>query len=319
VGAEASGRGRILPAGNTDVQLLTGPRLARALRRCLAVARSRRRSTASTFSRSRRRHGANLASRSALRPQRSPLRRAHRGQTARTAADAALDGARGNSGAIFAQFLHGCRSDRTRVTVTTKEFVARHAGALTPHSRRSRTRSRHHHLGPQRVDGGLEEQIHRSTTSASCSAAAWCAHVRPRQHAEAARGARAPRVVDAGAQGFVYSWRESPPSSGTDGPRTGAEPGSPSPADALRGRPRGSRPHLPLLLGGAALRRAARPQGDRKAVEPLGGSLVVAGAGRGCASTFTPTNRNACSTSWPPSQAGPDEDRRHGAAATRCP
>jgi len=47
------------------------------------------------------------------------------GAAARLAADAALDGARGNSGAIFAQFLHGmAESVRDRLDVGTSEFAA---------------------------------------------------------------------------------------------------------------------------------------------------------------------------------------------------
>ena len=68
--------------------------------------------------------GANLAAtlRAAARPgAESP---GDIGAAARLTADAALDGARGNSGAIFAQFLHGlAESFHDRLQVSTREFA----------------------------------------------------------------------------------------------------------------------------------------------------------------------------------------------------
>src|SRR5512136_3035407 len=110
------------------VQQLTGPRLARALRAgALAVVREQESlNRINVFPVPDADTGANLAStlRAAAAALTTPAELTV-GQTARTAADAALDGARGNSGAIFAQFLHGmAEAIGNRVTVTTREFVA---------------------------------------------------------------------------------------------------------------------------------------------------------------------------------------------------
>ena len=69
------------------------------------------------------------------------------GDAARAAADAALDGARGNSGAIFAQFLHGlAESFRDRLHVSPAEFAVAagrgsEAAYLGPCRSRERARS----------------------------------------------------------------------------------------------------------------------------------------------------------------------------------
>jgi DegV family protein with EDD domain len=110
------------------VQILTGPRLARALRAgALAVAREQETlNRINVFPVPDADTGANLAStlRAAAAALTTPTEFTV-GQTARAAADAALEGARGNSGAILAQFLHGMAdSIGTRVSVTTREFAA---------------------------------------------------------------------------------------------------------------------------------------------------------------------------------------------------
>ena len=110
------------------VQILTGPRLARAFRAgALAVVREQESlNRINVFPVPDADTGNNLAS--TLRSAAAALTVSHGitvGQTARTAADAALDGARGNSGAILAQFLHGlAEAIGSRVHVTTNDFAA---------------------------------------------------------------------------------------------------------------------------------------------------------------------------------------------------
>lgn len=109
------------------VLTLNGPRLARALRAgALAVVREQETlNRINVFPVADADTGANLAA--TLRAAAAALLPAKMltvGQTVRVAADAALDGARGNSGAIFAQFLHGvAESVGSSVQVGIKEFV----------------------------------------------------------------------------------------------------------------------------------------------------------------------------------------------------
>jgi len=116
------------------VQILTGPRFARALR-AGAVAVVREQETLNrinVFPVPDADTGANLAStvRAAAAAMTLPTGLAL-GQTVRSAADAALDGARGNSGAIFAQFLHGlAESIGNRVHITTRDFATAARGAV---------------------------------------------------------------------------------------------------------------------------------------------------------------------------------------------
>lgn len=110
------------------VLTLSGPRFARALRAgALAVVREQETlNRINVFPVADADTGANLAA--TLRAAAAALLPATMltvGQTVRVAADAALDGARGNSGAIFAQFLHGvAESVGTSVNLGIKEFVA---------------------------------------------------------------------------------------------------------------------------------------------------------------------------------------------------
>jgi len=65
------------------------------------------------------------------------------GDAARMAADAALDGARGSSGAIMAQFLDGLAAAfRDRACVDTREFAAAADTGAKAASRRCKTRAR---------------------------------------------------------------------------------------------------------------------------------------------------------------------------------
>ncbi len=268
------------------VLLLTGPRLARALRAgALAVTREQETlNRINVFPVPDADTGANLAS--TLRAAAAALTTPNEltvSQTARTAADAALDGARGNSGAIFAQFLHGvAESISGRVSVTTREFAA---------AVRRGTDAAQQALS-QPVEGtilsvlkawasALEEQtarIHdfRELLGRALERAREALANTPKQLAVLARYG----VVDAGAQGFVYflegistffrdrraaNWR-----------RAGLSAVQPTPFAAA---------HADLdltyrfcsegLLSGERLDRKA----VAGAVARFGGSLVVAGGG----------------------------------------
>lgn len=268
------------------VQELTGPRLARALRAgALAVVREQETlNRINVFPVPDADTGTNLAStlRAAAAALMTPTELTV-GQTVRTAADAALDGARGNSGAIFAQFLHGmAESIGNRVSVTTREFVA---------AARRGSESAQQALA-QPVEGtiisvlrawaaALEEQtakIHDfgGLLGKGLERAREALANTPKQLAVLARHG----VVDAGAQGFVYflegistffrdrraaSWR-----------RAGLSEAQPTPFAAAHAEfDLTYRFCSEGLLAGERLDRKA----IAKAVTPLGGSLVVAGGG----------------------------------------
>ncbi|MBZ5590150.1 MAG: DegV family EDD domain-containing protein [Acidobacteriia bacterium] len=268
------------------VQFLTGPRLARALRAgALAVAREQETlNRINVFPVPDADTGANLAS--TLRAAAAALTTPKDltvGQTARAAADAALDGARGNSGAIFAQFLHGmAESIGTNVSVTTHEFAAA--------VRRGADAAQQALAQP--VEGtilsvlrewaiGLEEQTSRihdfgELLGRSLDRAREALANTPRQLAVLAKHG----VVDAGAQGFVYflegistffrdrmaaNWR-----------RAGMSLAQATPFAAAHA-------DLDLTYRYCAEALLTGDRLDRKAigreVAPLGGSLVVAGGG----------------------------------------
>lgn len=268
------------------VQELTGPRLARALRAgALAVVREQETlNRINVFPVPDADTGTNLAStlRAAAAALMTPTELTV-GQTVRTAADAALDGARGNSGAIFAQFLHGmAESIGNRVSVTTREFVAA--------ARRGSEAAQQALAQP--VEGtiisvlrawaaALEEQtakIHDfgGLLGKGLERAREALANTPKQLAVLARHG----VVDAGAQGFVYflegistffrdrraaSWR-----------RAGLSDAQPTPFAAAHAEfDLTYRFCSEGLLTGERLDRKA----IAKAVTPLGGSLVVAGGG----------------------------------------
>jgi uncharacterized protein len=152
--------------------------------------------------------GTNLAAtvRSAAAAMLAPGRLAI-GDAVRRAADAALDGARGNSGAIFAQFLHGmAEAIGNRVHLSSRDFAAV--------ARRGTDAARQALAQP--VEGtivtvmeawsaAVEEhaaRVHdfRELLSRALERAQEALANTPKQLAVLARNG----VVDAGAQGFVY-------------------------------------------------------------------------------------------------------------------
>jgi DegV family protein with EDD domain len=129
------------------------------------------------------------------------------GVAARVAADAALDGARGNSGAILAQFLHGLAAAASgAVALSTAEFAAAaqrgsdvaYAALAEPREGtilsvlRAWARALHEHA-PDAVE--FPELLRHGLAGARQALADT-----PRQLEVLARN----RVVDAGGQGFVY-------------------------------------------------------------------------------------------------------------------
>lgn len=268
------------------VQVLTGPRFARAVRAgALAVVREQETlNRINVFPVPDADTGANLAS--TLRSAAAALQARvgfSVGQMARTAADAALDGARGNSGAIMAQFFHGLAEELgTRMHVGTREFAAAvRRGADAAQQALS-----------QPVEGtilsvihewarGVEEhapRVHdfRELMAATMARAREALANTPRQLAILARH----NVVDAGAQGFVYflegiqqfftdraaaNWR-----------RAGLSSAQPTPFAAAHAEVDDTyRFCTEGLLSGTQLDRKA----IARAVAELGASVVVAGGG----------------------------------------
>jgi hypothetical protein len=130
------------------------------------------------------------------------------GAAARAAADGALDGARGNSGAIFAQFLHGLASSMERLrNASGSQFAdAALAGTESAYSALqepregtilSVLRAWSLELGRRARDheDDLPELMHHGLVAAKDALAAT-----PRQLEVLARS----KVVDAGGQGFVF-------------------------------------------------------------------------------------------------------------------
>lgn len=268
------------------VQVLTGPRFARAVRAgALAVVREQETlNRINVFPVPDADTGANLAS--TLRAAAAAMQARvgwSVGQMARTAADAALDGARGNSGAIMAQFLHGLAEELgSRLHVGTREFAAAvRRGADAAQQALS-----------QPVEGtilsvirewarGVEEhaaRIHdfRELMAATMVRARSALADTPRQLAILARH----NVVDAGAQGFVYFLegiqRFFSDRTAADWRRSGLSSAQPTPFvaahadidDTYRFCTEG-------LISGARLDRKA----IARAIADLGGSIVVAGGG----------------------------------------
>jgi len=268
------------------VQILTGPRFARALR-AGAVAVVREQETLNrinVFPVPDADTGANLAStvRAAAAAMTIPTGLAL-GQTVRSAADAALDGARGNSGAIFAQFLHGlAESVGNRVHLTTRDFAA---------AARRGVESAHQALA-QPVEGtilsvlnawgaALEERaksVHDfgELLGHALDRAQTALANTPKQLAILAKHG----VVDAGAQGFVYFLEGISAFFGdrsvANWQRNGLSVQQPAPFAAAHAEMDETyRYCTEALVVGERL--------DRKAiaalVSPLGGSIVVAGGG----------------------------------------
>jgi len=268
------------------VQMLTGPRLARALRAgALAVVREQESlNRINVFPVPDADTGSNLAS--TLRAAAAALsvpKGITVGQTARVAADAALDGARGNSGAILAQFLHGLAEEiGTRVHVSTRDFAAAVRRGVDAAHQALAQPVEGTILSVLREWGSAVEEHARSIPDfgellgRSLVRARVALADTPRQLAVLARH----NVVDAGAQGFVYflegissffrdrtaaNWRLSGLSIAPETPFAAAH------ADVdltYRFCSEG-------LLSGERLDRKA----IAAAVAPLGGSLVVAGGG----------------------------------------
>ncbi len=208
------------------------------------------------------------------------------GIAARVAADGALDGARGNSGAIFAQFLHGLAAAmEKRASVDVSQFaVAARRGAESAYGALAEpregtiltvVRAWAHELGRRETGEDFLESMHHALRAAREALADT-----PRQLEVLARS----HVVDAGGQGFVYFLEGI-----AEALRGGREVAwVPSEAAAARAaavlrRPRGDRRTLSLLQRGARRRRgwggASRARRSTAAVAGLGESLVVAGGG----------------------------------------
>jgi uncharacterized protein len=204
------------------------------------------------------------------------------GDAVRLAADGALDGARGNSGAILAQFLHGLAlSLRELPRVSASEFAdgalqGSEAAWTALQSPREGTilsvlrswsealaayADAHHDL----IEA-LGQALHAARRALSET---------PHQLAVLARN----RVVDAGAQGFVFFIEGM-----LDSMRSGETLVAPLP-DALPSRPLATGAHrevdasyrfcAEVLLAGHDL----DPEQVKASMAPLGESLVVAGGG----------------------------------------
>ena len=128
------------------------------------------------------------------------------GDAARVAADGALDGARGNSGAIFAQFLHGLASsmERLRQADGPQFAAAAVSGTESAYSALqdpregtilSVLRAWSHELSRRAHEEDLPELLRSGLVAAREALAAT-----PRQLEVLARS----HVVDAGGQGFVF-------------------------------------------------------------------------------------------------------------------
>jgi DegV family protein with EDD domain len=226
------------------------------------------------------------------------------GAAARAAADGALLGARGNSGAIFAQFLHGLASAlQPKHQAHAKEFAFAASGGVQSAYRAVQHPREGTMLSVLRAWArGLAENAEhapdfRDLMTRALTAAQAALAATPAQLEVLARH----RVVDAGGQGFVYflegmldmlSGRRS------GGAALQAEPGIPAGYQELIGRSglrtsgfvagmtsvsgrpdqidRRFRYCAEALLAGDGLDAGA----VRAAVADLGESLVVAGGGR---------------------------------------
>jgi hypothetical protein len=204
------------------------------------------------------------------------------GDAVRLAADAALDGARGNSGAILAQFLHGlAQSFQDRLHVGTREFAAgavagsQAAWAALQAPREGTILSVLRAWSDELVaHSEATQDLAEALTHGLLTARRALAET-PRQLAVLARN----KVVDAGAQGFVYflegigQWvRTGEAPSIAALPRPGQHPifaAAHAEFDAAH------RFCAEVLLSGSRL----DPERARSRVASLGDSLVVAGGG----------------------------------------
>jgi DegV family protein with EDD domain len=209
------------------------------------------------------------------------------GVAARVAADGALDGARGNSGAIFAQFLHGLASSMERLrSADGAQFAdAALAGTESAYSALqepregtilSVLRAWSHELGSRARDheDDLPELLRHGLVAAKDALAAT-----PHQLEVLARS----KVVDAGGQGFVFFLEGL-----LDSLRGGHEPAWEACEAPAHGLPPFSDPHEEIddrfrFCTEALLRARDDEQFSRDLVMArvtgLGDSLVVAGGG----------------------------------------
>ena len=228
------------------------------------------------------------------------------GDAARVAADGALDGARGNSGAIFAQFLHGLASsmERLRQADGPQFAAAAVSGTESAYSALqdpregtilSVLRAWSHELSRRAHEEDLPELLHSGLVAAREALAAT-----PHQLEVLARS----HVVDAGGQGFVYFLEGlidslTRPRAGLgalEAPPHGLPPFSDE-HDEIDDRFRFCTEALLTPREGCPLSR----DDVMTRVTELGESLVVAGGELACASTSTPTSRSASSRRWPSS------------------
>ena len=244
------------------------------------------------------------------------------GAAARVAADGALDGARGNSGAIFAQFLHGLAGGMERRShVDGPQFAAaarlgtESAYTALQHPREgtilSVLKAWSRELGRRSGEEDFTEMMHGGLVAAREALADT-----PRQLEVLARN----HVVDAGGQGFVYFLEgiiESLRGRETawvpvEAPPHGLPPFSLA-HDEIDERFRYCTEAL-LAAREAPLSR----DGVMTAVLGLGESLVVAGGDRRLrVHIHTNEPQRFLATVAAPGRHRAQQDRRHGAAAAR--
>ncbi len=270
------------------MERLTGPRLARAIRAgaLRVLARSEHLNAINVFPVPDADTGSNLAATLAAAAERvRPCPGVPVAEVAGAAAEAALEGARGNSGAVFAQFLHGLAEGlRDRAAVTGRELAAAarcgaaaaeralhppREGTIVTVLREWAAALEEHAARVEDIRVLLERALDRARRALADT---------PRQLAVLRRHG----VVDAGAQGFVdflegisalfasrraADWRRAD---------VAVERG---PGPAVHVRVEGATAYrycAEALLEGEAL----DPERVAAAVEGLGDSLVVAGGGR---------------------------------------
>ncbi len=268
------------------VQVLTGPRFVRAVRAgSLAVVRQQEAiNRINVFPVPDADTGTNLASTLRVAATAVSLPPVPVGVAVRKVADAALEGARGNSGAIMAQFFHGlAEALQNQVRCTAVEFAQAVRRAVDA----AQQAMAHPVEGTilsvlrawaQEVDAGVREGVRdfgellsRSLTPARQALA------RTQEQLEVLRKNK---VVDAGAQGFVcflegvvsfFQDRKA-----ADLRQAGLSMGEPTPFAAAHAEMETRfRFCSEALLTGERLDRKA----VAKLIEPLGDSLVVAGGG----------------------------------------